>query len=301
VRIFVSGASGFLGFHLAGELARALPDAELVCQYRTEPFELEGVRWVQMRLEEPKSVAGLIGSIRPDVIFHLAAVTKVEECESSPKLAELVNVTASETIADAARRAGARLIFTSTDLVYSGRGPHVEDEDCAPRSLYARTKLAAEQAVIASGADCIVARMANAFGPALDRHRSFTKWMQRRLERGERVPLYVDQLRSFLYARDAAKGLLLLAERGESKGIYNVGGPDALSRTEFGALFFRAFGYDEGLMEPVSVEDDPRAGLRADDSSMNIERIKALGFEPMSVERALEHWRKTMETCGDGV
>ena len=249
-----------------------------------------------MRLDDPKRFAEELHAIGPDLIFHLAATTKVEECTADPKLARITNVEASALIAAAAKDLGARLIFTSTDLVYSGKGPHTEDEDCDPESVYARTKLEAERALIASGADCVVARMANAYGPVLSRHGSFTSWIEKRLARGERVPLYVDQLRSFIYAPDAAKALLLLAEKGKSREIYNVGGPRPVSRVEFGELFFDAFGYDKGMIKPISIEDDPQAQLRGEDCSMSIGKIRALGFTPMDVKQALEHWRRTEGT-----
>jgi dTDP-4-dehydrorhamnose reductase len=90
---------------------------------------------------------------RPDVIVNAAAYTAVDKAESEPEKARLVNAEAVAAMAHAAADLGATLVHYSTDYVFDGTkaGRYVETDATSPLSVYGRTKLEGEQAVVASG------------------------------------------------------------------------------------------------------------------------------------------------------
>jgi dTDP-4-dehydrorhamnose reductase len=95
----------------------------------------------------PRSVDAAFERLLPRVVLHFAAATRPLEHEhdSDPGLA--VNIIGTANVARACVRIGARLVYTSTDYVYAGRGPHREDEPVWPPYKFGWSKLAGECAV----------------------------------------------------------------------------------------------------------------------------------------------------------
>jgi len=104
-------------------------------------------------LERPDDVVAIVKRERPGVIVNAAAYTAVDKAESEPDRARLVNATAVGALARVAAERGATLVHYSTDYVFDGTkaGRYVETDDPCPLSVYGRTKLEGEEAVVASG------------------------------------------------------------------------------------------------------------------------------------------------------
>ena len=107
-----------------------------------------------MDLANPDQLRAFIREVQPDLIINPAAYTAVDLAESEPELAMRINAEAPGLMAEEAARLGATLIHFSTDYVFDGSkaGPYLETDATNPVSVYGKTKLAGEQAVIA--ADC---------------------------------------------------------------------------------------------------------------------------------------------------
>lgn len=108
----------------------------------------------QMDLANPDQMRAFIRAVQPDLIINPAAYTAVDLAESEPELAMRINAEAPGLMAEEAARLGATLIHFSTDYVFDGSkaGAYLESDATNPVSVYGKTKLAGEQAVIA--ADC---------------------------------------------------------------------------------------------------------------------------------------------------
>ena len=93
-----------------------------------------------------------------DVVVHLAAMTDVDRSEREPHLAEQVNGAGSRNVAEAAGAAGARVIGVSSDYVFDGTAPgeYTETDKPRPLSVYGRTKLAGEQALLEAGDNTVI-------------------------------------------------------------------------------------------------------------------------------------------------
>lgn len=108
----------------------------------------------QMDLANPDQMRAFIREVQPDLIINPAAYTAVDLAESEPEMAMCINAEAPGLMAEEAARLGATLIHFSTDYVFDGSkaGAYLESDATNPVSVYGKTKLAGEQAVIA--ADC---------------------------------------------------------------------------------------------------------------------------------------------------
>jgi GDP-4-dehydro-6-deoxy-D-mannose reductase len=135
-RIFLTGASGFIGSHLSSRFKKE--------NIHFEPFTGD--------LTSFESVAKKIKDGNYETIVHLAGISNFKDCESKPDKAFSVNVTGTINLLEALLREKkkVRFIFTSTAHVYHISGDHVtinEDSTVQPKSIYGRSKLLAEKVI----------------------------------------------------------------------------------------------------------------------------------------------------------
>lgn len=153
MRILVTGSQGLLGRTLVPRLASA--GHEVVPTARAD-----------LDLVRAADVAARLAAVRPQVVIHAAGMTAVDRAEAQPELAWAGNAAATANVARAAHLAGARLIALSTDYVFAGDldRPYHEWDRPDPRTVYGRSKLAAEQAAAAHCPDHTIVRTAWLYG-----------------------------------------------------------------------------------------------------------------------------------------
>ncbi|MFF0635402.1 dTDP-4-dehydrorhamnose reductase [Nocardia sp. NPDC004151] len=221
-----------------------------------------------------------------DVLINCAAYTAVDQAESEPEAAFAVNATGPGVLARVCAERGARLIHVSTDYVFPGTAshPYEPDDPTGPATVYGRTKLAGEQAVLEYSPDARIVRTAWVYtGDTGD----FVATM-RRLE-GERDTITVvdDQIGSPTYALDLAAGLLELA--GMLGTGVNPGVPRILHATNAGQAswfdlaraVFTGLGADPDRVRPCGTEDFPRPAPRPAYSVLSGNSWAAGGLSPL--------------------
>lgn len=193
----------------AGMLAKALvPSLEAAGHDVLAPVEAEFDV-----TSPPASLVHDIEAWRTDWVIHLAAFTKVDECESQPERAREVNAEGSRNVAIAAHQAGAGVVAISTDYVFDGRGttPYHEDQPAAPQSVYGRTKWEGEQAVRETVSRHQIVRTAWLYGAGGP---NFVDTILRKARAGEPLKVVDDQRGSPTFTVDLAQGLTRLLATG---------------------------------------------------------------------------------------
>ena len=130
--------------------------------------------------------------LRPEIIINAAAYTAVDKAESEPEVAEATNAKAVGAIAQIAAKLDSLLVHYSTDYVFDGSGttPWNETDQCAPLSVYGKTKLAGEQAITASGGKHFILRTSWVYS---SHGNNFLKTMLRLAETKEEIQVVNDQ------------------------------------------------------------------------------------------------------------
>jgi dTDP-4-dehydrorhamnose reductase len=229
-QILVTGASGQLGAYLLQELHRC--SAPVQAWSGSRQGDLFGVPLRPVDLTDPFQVARAFAETRPDVILHTAALASVADCERDPDLACLVNAMGTAVLADLAATAHARLVLISTDLVFDGESPPYRESDPPqPLTVYARTKLEAEN--VRSLRNTVIVRISLLFGPSQNGRPSFFDSQSDALRQGKPLTLFADEWRTPLALTTAARALLDIA-RSDVTGVLHLGGPERLSRLEMG-------------------------------------------------------------------
>ncbi len=156
MRIAVTGGPGQLVLSMAerGPLARH----EVVA---VGPPELD------LSAPDDDAIHAALAAAKPDAIVNAAAHTAVDKAEGEPELAFAINAAGAGAVARAAARLGVPLVHVSTDYVFNGdkAEPYVETDETGPTGVYGASKLAGEQAVMASGADFAILRTAWVYSP----------------------------------------------------------------------------------------------------------------------------------------
>lgn len=152
MRVAVTGTTGRVGTALARHFAKTHEVIELprnVCD-----------------LADSASLNDALSRLKCEVLINPAGLTGLEACEDQSKLAMRVNSAAPGKMAEWAAQNGVQFFHFSTDYVFSGETPGLRDEaePTAPLSVYGRSKLAGERAVLAQPTACVV-RVSWVFGP----------------------------------------------------------------------------------------------------------------------------------------
>lgn len=216
MKILLLGKNGQVGWELQRSLA---PVGELIALDRHPVGSLSG------DLSDLDALRETIRQIKPDVIVNAAAYTAVDKAESDIELADRVNGLATQVMAQEAATLGAWLIHYSTDYVFSGKGstPWRETDAVSPVNHYGASKLAGEQAIVASGCKHLIFRTSWVYAA---RGNNFAMTMLRLAKDRETLGVIADQIGAptgaELIADVTAQAIEQVLLRPELAGLYHL-------------------------------------------------------------------------------
>jgi len=300
-RVAVTGGSGFIGGHVV--------DALLAHGYRVRvldkrmPVQPEA-EWVPVDILD---LGGLTEAVRgADAVFHLAAVSDVNDIFADPAASVLQNVQGTVNVLEAARRAEAgRVIFASTVWVYAATSGQVVDETTCfepetDRHLYVSTKILAEFLCrdyhTLYGRPYTVLRYGIPYGPRMRDNLVIASFIRRALS-GD--PLKIDgdgsQERSFIYVEDLARAHVLALSPVAENRTFNLDGDCPVSIREIAETV-------RTLIGNVSVEYGPQRPGDFRARTVRIERARnELNWAPQvsfmdGIQRTVDWYRTRMLT-----
>jgi dTDP-4-dehydrorhamnose reductase len=285
-RLLVTGASGLLG----GRLAEILSTSHDVIAVRHRGPVPAGLSVVDADILDRGALDRAFETARPDAVLHSAALADADRCEREPDLARRCNVEGSAEIARRCRERGLRLVTISTDIVFGGDRAFVSEEEPArPLLHYGRTKLEAEDAVLAESGNAVVLRIALVVGRGFGPRTTASEAVAAALAAGRRPRLFHDQYRTPIDPASIADAVARVLDRTAS-GRFHVGGAERLSRFELGQRVARVLGLPANLEGMSQAEQDvPRPAEASLDSSR---ARRELGWEPRPLDDAIRDGRR---------
>jgi GDP-4-dehydro-6-deoxy-D-mannose reductase len=260
MRLLITGATGFVGGHLAERAAAGGARVVGVARGAGGPTELESV--VHADLTDPGAAEEAVAGARPDAVAHLAAQASVPASWTNPNETIQANAAAAANVLEAVRRqaAGAIVLLASSSEIYGAPAdlPVDEAHPLRPQNPYAVSKACADllagMYADVHGLRVVRARSFNHAGPRQsDAYvvSAFARQIAEAEARGENtLSLLTGNLeprRDITDVRDVVRAYLLLLERGEP-GVYNVCSGTATRIADLLA----------GLSELTGVEVEPR-------------------------------------------
>lgn len=288
-KILITGASGFLGSHLA----RASLEGEgkpkvFGAFYKHPPSGLQGINLFNLDLRDASITKDLVDEIHPDICFHLAALSNPDQCQSDKELAKNINICGTKNLVDALP-VSCKLIYGSTDLVFDGKkGWYSESDRPNPTNYYAQTKWEAEKITENFRGHYCIVRLSLMFGWGDEIHQSSSDWMINSLRNGKSIGLYTDQFRTMIYVEHAAHILKRISES-RIEGIIHLGGSERISRYNFGLQLCKIFGLSKKLLRPVKMSLNYIKATRGRDCSLSTTRLtNELGIKPYGIIKGIE-------------
>lgn len=198
MRVLIFGATGMLG----KSLMRVWTGDEIT-----------GIGSADADIRVPEQVEAQVQRIRPDWIVLSAAYTDVDGCELNPQLANAVNTQGALNVARAAAKAGAKLLFVSTDYVFDGQNtkPYEVDHPRNPINSYGESKAEAEKKILEILPDACVVRTSWLFGAG---GKCFPDTILKIAATRPRIEVVNDQRGCPTYTDDLAAGIMQLCRAG---------------------------------------------------------------------------------------
>lgn len=273
MKVFVTGASGQLGYDVCLELER-------------RGIAHKGVSSKELDIRDGAAVKRELEEYNPDVVVHCAAYTKVDRAEDEPELCDAINAEGTRNIAEVCAQIRAKLLYISTDYVFPGTGErfYEPDDPTGPLSVYGRTKLEGEMAVKELLKRYYIVRISWVFGL---NGNNFVKTMLRLSETNDTVRVVADQVGSPTYTADLAPLLCDMIET-EKYGTYHATNEGVCSWADFAEEIFRQGG-KETKVEHISTAEYPTRAVRPLNSRMSKEKLIQQGFNP------LPDWREAVK------
>lgn len=277
-RIVIAGAGGLVGRVLA---AQASEEGRDVLALTSSEWDITDATAAERFIA--------VG----DAVVNCAGYTHVDAAEDEPERAAAVNTAGAENVAHACARVGADLIHLSTDYVFSGSfpdgnpRPYDIDDETGPLSVYGRTKLAGEFAVLSAMSEAKIVRTAWIYE---GRDGSdFAAVIRREALQGfGAVDVVSDQIGSPTYVGDLCAALLEIADGSIRESVLHAANVGGASRFEQAQAIFEEVGADPNRVRPVGSDKHPRPAPRPLYSVLSEVKSAAAGLTP------LRPWREAL-------
>lgn len=242
MRVLVTGCNGMLGKDLTEELAK-YDNLHLFGISRSVNVVSTRMKYYYGDLLDQYFLNKVLNEVKPNIIFHLAAIVNLKKCEDYPENAYNLHINVSRRLAES----GAYTIYISTDSVFNGNLDSYSVEDIPdPLNQYASTKLLGEFAVRAVGKNNLIVRT-NIFGFNNPLKDSIVEWAFKNFDQKKSIIGFDDVYFNAVYTRNLALILVKLMQT-KTHGLLHIGSIDAMSKFEFLRLLAKEFEYSQNLV-----------------------------------------------------
>jgi dTDP-4-dehydrorhamnose reductase len=280
----VTGASGQLGSEIR-DLVYEIPN-----QVGNDDFHFTDK--TELDITDQNKLRTFILENNIDTIINCAAYTAVDKAESEQKLADKVNHLAVKNLAMLSNEFGIKLIHISTDYVFDGTNfkPYTEDDTTNPQSVYGKTKLDGEKAILEFNLkNSIIIRTSwvySYYGA------NFVKTMLRLGKEKESLGVIFDQVGTPTYAKDLAKAIVDILPQIDNKKveIYNYSNEGVLSWYDFAKEIMKMAKLDCKI-KPIETIEYPTPAKRPHYSLLNKSKIKN------DFDIIIPYWKDGLDDC----
>lgn len=247
--VFITGIAGMLG----SNLAYLLRERYRVLGVDLHPITIDHVMGSIFSVLDTEQLRKYLIQNQIDTVIHCAALVDVDGCEANPEYAEKINYRLTEDIAILCESLHIKLIFISSDAVFDGKADYLYRETDTPNpiSVYGKTKLKAEEAVL-SRKDNLVVRT-NIYGFNYRDKLSFGEWILNSLQNNIPLNMFYDLYFSPILVNELSELLERCMEKGLC-GLYHACSTGSISKYDIAVAIKKEF-ESTGTINRVSMKD----------------------------------------------
>lgn len=291
MRILITGSNGLLGQKIVQQLKKRKIEFLATSKGENRNTDCDDLNYVSMDICSEEEIAQVFNSFFPTHVIHTAAMTNVDACELNPDDCYETNVLATKKLFNEAKKIGAHFQLLSTDFIFDGeKGNYKEEDKPNPLSVYAKSKVDAEQFLISdSYSNYSIVRTIIVYGIGNNLSRTnIVCWAKEALSKGHEMKIIDDQFRAPTWADDLAWACIRICELNK-KGIYHVSGPETMSIFNLVERVAKHFGLSTETL------------IRTDSSTLNqpAKRPPKTGFDLTKARNELGYNPKTLEETLD--
>jgi len=264
MKILITGSNGMLGH----DLKDVLEDNHELILTTSKTLDITNKDYVLDFIRENK----------PDVVINAAAYTDVDGCETNQDTAYAVNGDGVKNLALACKEIDCPLVHISTDYVFNGENtrPWVEDDEIGPISVYGKSKLQGEQAILEILDKFYILRTAWLYGM---NGKNFPKTMLELAKNHSEITVVYDEVGTPTYTPDLAGAIAELIET-DYYGVYHLTNSGNCSWCEFARYIFEVADVDVKVI-PVTASEFARPAPRPHYSVLENKNWIKNGFKPL--------------------
>lgn len=274
MKIIVTGVGGQLGTDVVKELEE-------------RGHQVVGVGHKDLDITCEPKVISLLEQIRPEAVIHCAAYTAVDAAQDDAETAYQVNVLGTRYLAQGCQQYHAKLIYISTDYVFSGLGdqPWEVTDQPSPCNMYGETKLQGELEVRAHTDAYFIVRISWVIGAT---GKNFVKTMLSLGKTRDEISVVNDQYGAPTFTKDLAR---LLADMviSDQYGIYHACNQGCCTWYELAEKVFERTKLSVRL-KPITSAEYPMKAMRPNNSRLSLQALIDHGFA------LLPDWEVSLET-----
>ena len=271
MKILLLGANGQVGWELQRTLSVL---GELVTAERTPGAD------IALDNTDLPRVQATLDAVAPDLIVNASAYTAVDKAEEETELVSQLNAELPGLIGTWAAQHGARVLHYSTDYVFDGAKDtaYVETDPTGPINVYGRTKLAGDEALLASGCAALILRVSWVYGM---RGQNFLLTMRRLMDERDQLRIVDDQIGAPTWCRTIAQVTSLVLAKWPAdreaqmalRGVYHLAPSGSTSWCGFATAIRDHLGLECDL-QPIPTSAYPTPAARPPNSRMDAARLE---------------------------
>lgn len=276
MKILITGAGGMLGTDLSASLRAHFTTVGVGRSHVTHL----PIPYVMRDLSNPRLTFDIVQREKADLIFHCAAMTDVDGCQTNRFQALQGNLDVARNVVEASNQTEAFIVFFSTDYVFDGQkqGEYDESDNPHPINVYGETKFLAERYIQQRARHFVIFRLSWLYGR---QGRSFPRTILELASKNKEIKVVRDQQGRPTYTKDVAEALTALLKKNEKafyendREVFHLANQGSASRAEFASYLLKESYLDSVTVKPVSSAEVARPAPRPTNSILCLKKAES--------------------------
>jgi dTDP-4-dehydrorhamnose reductase len=292
MKVLITGSNGLLGQKIVRQAIKKGISFLATSKGENRNPDCPSENYQSLDICDANAIEKVFTDFHPTHIIHTAAITNVDACELNPEECELVNVTATRYLFEAAQKINAHFQLLSTDFVFDGeKGNYKETDAPNPLSVYAQSKVDGEAILLNSDyKNHSIVRTIIVYGVGNNLSRNnIICWAKEALSKGQSMNIIDDQFRAPTWADDLAWACLRICEL-DKTGIYHISGPETFSVYTIVERVANYYGLSTESLTKTDSSTLNQPAKRPPKTGFDLTKSRTdLGYNPKTLEETLKY------------